>query len=439
MAFKSATYTGFKPKWKQDPDFAPPAKRSRPDFTPKRRGSYGIPSTGPKMAPRGPKTITLSKTEYQWTDPVQPGWRAAKAAMYAARIAKFAGKANPYVSALSYAWDAYSWSQELADPEWGQTRKGGIDLSNWTQCCDAGIQPLEMYSIIRSRPSAGQWSGVEAMPCSYGPLNCGLGGQVPAGYISDMPVTLTPFASRTLFTLYLGPARSGGTRFQISQQYNMAWNGSAPFPFPMLSPLVQPLPWPNMRPFPDWRMESDTDPYRDPGLDPRVRARIPAYIEPALEVATNPYGNAGRRNPGRIAPHYQMPPLPGEKEDKRIIMKQLAGQTGVGPVFGAMTEALDVVDALYKSIPGAQPGPNYNEKLAFIAAHLDEIVWTDALWNFLRNELEDRVYAKLNRLVNKPFVKNGPAAKYWPFATGVGGRWTRPPAAPKIAVRVIGK
>lgn len=64
----------------------------------------------------------------------------------------------------------------------------------------------------------------------------------------------------------------------------------------------------------------------------------------------------------------------------------------------------------------------YNKKLVYVAKNLDRVVWSDALGNFLQDQLQDAIIAKVNRKVDSAVVGKGPAAKYWngPFGLARG-------------------
>lgn len=412
-----------KPRWKNPPSRY--RKPERPKRAPYRKGKYLNPE---RRGPR-PKVVQPKVVKPRIQSPRGMAPRSGGAVVPAVKpILKRALRVFPYGRIVSYAWDAYDFYNWTQGMEWGITAQGGLDMSGWVQCCDTGHRPLDSYYYTRARPSAGQWPNAQINPCAYFDPLCGLGGQVIHGPASALPIVMTPYASRTIFILRLGPRT--GTHMRFAQVWAKPHNGAVPLPLPAVAaPVVQPLPVYDFARFPDWDLDSRVE--SEPQAEPDLAGIVPPYVVPALQFAPdNPYRRAKRG--GDLAPHYQLPPKPNEKEEKKVIMKQLAGQTGVGPIFGAYTEALDAVDALYKAIPGAPEKMSYNGKLAYIAKHIGDVQWSDALWNFLKNELEDRAYAKLQRFVNSPVVKGGRAAKYWPFPTGNGGRWTRPPRIPAV-------
>lgn len=421
---KSATYFGFKPRWKQSPDFAPPAvRRPPPDFTPVRReynkrtpgGFKGAPPQGPRMSPGRlpPRTIDLSPKEYKWNDPVYPGYREAKRQLlqrqlqrfgktYGKALLKGAAKLNPYIRVASWALDAYDWMNQ--SEQWMAMKPGElIGFEGFYKYCD----------VPYSAPCGRAWRSSTTAGEGY----CNLGAQPYDWYQEDppdFPVNTRWIARGNHNCSVLAP------RMTLKEIWNRPKPAGGKKPVPIYAPGAA---WPMPMNYAPPRPMAQEYGRGLPREQPFPELNPPPYVEPALtfEPQTGSYGSAGRRNPGVLKPHYNARPWPGEKEDKRVIFKKSPGAP-LGEAFGAFTEALDALDALYKAIPGAPKRLSYNEKLVYVAKNIDRVEWSDALANFLEDQLKDAIIAKVNRKVDSAVVGKGPAAKYWngPFGLARG-------------------
>lgn len=332
---------------------------------------------------------------------------------------------NPYVRLASYLWDGYDFFNN--DPmEWMKTADGGLDMSGFTHCCTTGSEPEVWYRLVYDRPTAVKYAAAKLDPCGFDPVTypvlCGLNNQVQTGPWPQA-LTITGYASRTVVTLYTGPSRFAGARMMLQTAYRMTLDDATPYTIPLEQPMVQPLPALSRPPAPvieDYF--GGPEPVADPQLDqPPGR---PPYEVPALEFSA-----ANGRRGGEVRPHYNTPPPRHVHERKRVVVKRGPGAAIAGPAFGAVTEGLDLVDALWWSLPGGSrdgnminpshrtPYATYPEKLVDIAEGLDFIDWNEALVNFIANEVGDRVGAAISRKVNQPYVK-GPASQYWVRPTG---------------------
>lgn len=420
---RQGTYFGFKPQWKQAreaPNYGPIAPRK--GWTDLRDGNP------PRMRPgrHGPRTIhlerptiTLDKTEYSWVEADRQKLRNSdfmKAQRWArlAAIARFGTKTalrlNPYVRAASYLWDAYEFYRE-AD-EWAQTRAAGYDFTGWEKCCETSPPPYAKYRQVGGPTYV---AAPPAVPCAV-QSNCGLGLQVPTGDIGAAITFNVPSGSTGWYleTVFLGISQSAGTRMRLDQKWTRlvprrpgGYVDTTPYNSPVVVPVA-------MRLRPPRPLISEKGPviFPEPWDEPVTRHK--PYAEPALQFDSDGAHGA----PPKVKLHYREPPEPDVQERKRLVVKRSVGAFA-GAAFGAVTEALDIVDALYKALPKNRRDRHatYQDKLIAIAQHLDEIAWTDALINFIENELKDRLHAKIGKIVNKPYV-NGPAQKYWVRPTG---------------------
>lgn len=182
---------------------------------------------------------------------------------------------------------------------------------------------------------------------------------------------------------------------------------------PQSSARKAPLSWPWLD-----RIESDAVSYgetrRNSPLQPNVPL-LPPYEVPQLGSVTI---TATAINAVAGGGHQKRPPRSDERERKfrmgnsalRIVMGVLSG----------LTEAGDLIDAIYKSIPAKGTARRWKgrdgkwreaaitpqDKLAFIMFNWDKIDLGDALWNIAENELEDRAFGTLGNLLKNTYQGN---------------------------------
>lgn len=115
---------------------------------------------------------------------------------------------------------------------------------------------------------------------------------------------------------------------------------------------------------------------------------------------------AGGRSPPPPRVHLNTPPRYGEKERKAKVPRALAIALNIG---GKLTEAADVVDALYDALPRHVKlkfrNTNYllqsatpQAKLAVLIEHYDKIDLEDALVGLAENQIEDYVLGRVGQL-----------------------------------------
>ena len=181
----------------------------------------------------------------------------------------------------------------------------------------------------------------------------------------------------------------------------------APAPGPSPSPRPGPEPMPRPQPVPQPRPVPQPEPYTPP-ID----------LEEA-DASPNPDGGWDRRPPT----HRQTRP------PKRVRERKLILRTGLGKIYGGITEAVDAIDAVYYAIPARY---RRNErtpqaKLAAIYRNVDRLDYDKALRDYLVAQAIDMVVGKTNRLVNDAYFKAymktgqiGPAVGPG-YGPGIGG------------------
>jgi len=154
----------------------------------------------------------------------------------------------------------------------------------------------------------------------------------------------------------------------------------------------------------------EPDPGR-PRLDPRLRDPILMPIgadepqpkpQPALPRPLNPFRDpieqpTSGEGPGRFSAQYPEPvrysrPPPRTREKKL----RYQGPKWVLDVIFELTEAIDLVEVVYKSIPGAPRGLRVPAKLQYIYDHVQEIDSRQLIINFLANQLEDLLIGRMS-------------------------------------------
>lgn len=176
-------------------------------------------------------------------------------------------------------------------------------------------------------------------------------------------------------------------------------------------PVPQPIPW-------------SVIPYvSNPGNWPQYReggnygVPAPTYTSPPWEIVidipvspggpgTNPGGSPDpgtNPNPGgqpvtpvRTNPRHipRSRPPRGDKE-KKTRAKNAAVLGFIGGSLGALSEANDVIDALYEALPREyQSGGNFVDRAHDVLEHFDHIDAAQAIQNLVLNELEDRAIGR---------------------------------------------
>lgn len=194
--------------------------------------------------------------------------------------------------------------------------------------------------------------------------------------------------------LYGDPAAEDGTWSETAgAALNQPIAAYIPSVNPMATPIKQPAPNP------------EAVPYREiPGRVPNPelvnqyetgpRPVTPPFYAPPPALAFSPGAV-----PGAVPPAGRRPPRRGEKEKKLRF-----GHTAVWRIFSfamnLFTESQDFIRAIWKALPDEyRAAGRYDTvtQLEQIFEHFDQIVWTEAVWNVIANQIEDWIIGKMNR------------------------------------------
>lgn len=175
------------------------------------------------------------------------------------------------------------------------------------------------------------------------------------------------------------------------------WNS-----YPVVAPAIAPEPWPV------WLVPYRQDsPLRETGPKPRARPE-PSPSPYPLEVADGSAGpsfvvEVGPQGvSGRLAPPVFVPRGPRRNERKGMLAldKKSLGLR----VFSDMTEAFDVISAIYEAIPEDVRGKRRRSptnKVAFIFTHWRDVDVENAIVNLIKNEIEDRLIGAAGKQLSK--------------------------------------
>jgi len=419
MVKRTATYFGFKPRWKQSPDNQVPARRTTShDFEPVRRrsGPPGI-TAGPKMQPR--QTIIDLKKGVDYFEMHAPKprqeWVRAKQLLAAMqrnktlqRLAKFGTKAHPYLKAINYALDAYDWWNE--NTVWADSGlpTGIVGFQGFTKTCD-----MTPYAAPLGIGWDNHWFNITTPP------HCGLGGQVPSHAQEAWPseTGLIDTIYRGPITLYIAPNHY---RYQIREAWQRPaskWNGSAfPTPIPVYAtPKAWPMPT-TLAP-PDPLVSEKTSPLPPPQW--LTKPSTKPYEVPATSIDLGPPGYPPGRPVITHEPHKLVPPNARTRERKMLIVKRAPLVAAVGAAYGFLTEVGDIIDAVHKALPKKfQRGRNMKDKARDIIIHWKHIDPYAAAYNIAADQLQDFVIAKASKAADR--INQSP---YWdrPVGPDAGG------------------
>lgn len=169
-----------------------------------------------------------------------------------------------------------------------------------------------------------------------------------------------------------------------------------PIPYPNPVPVPKPGTVPAPAPTP-----GTPNPQPDPTL-PGTTPSLPGYISPApaTGVEVRPGEKPAPYNPPQG--HVRSPPRPREKEKKVRIP---AAISAIMKGFGIITETLDMIDVVYKSIPcqdryfaGLIGNKNIKpwDKAEFISRFPELIDERELIRNYAKNQFEDAYYGLMS-------------------------------------------
>lgn len=182
-------------------------------------------------------------------------------------------------------------------------------------------------------------------------------------------------------------------------------------------------------------------PQRQPGTRPRRprpapgEAAVPrptVYPKPSIttptpgtpvdaDVVASPGGGAVYVRPST---HRSATPPRGVRERKATIA---GGTRAVTVVYGAVTEAKDVIEAVWQALPRSSrtPGANVTQMTQDLWRHYDEIDVSTAVQNLIYNQAIDAVIGKANKVGLKRWQQDLPAWWRSPRGPAMGSRYTQ--------------
>lgn len=347
------------------------------------------------------------------------------------------------------------------------------DMTGWTQICNDGYDPGKGPAYVNTGVFA---PGLSCDRSAVDPPAGEFGETVEQGSDAWPPSAINMRWFAIGQNNDIGPNKRMGR----NEQWERTDGLRDPVPFVEAVPGRKPL-WRPVEPRPvpfGWRPEFDKPgkPYGFP--DPTPFRLIPQWREspaPAPEKTTKPSPGPERApivNPGPVPgkqievtpetkPEHELQPPPphrpvrereGKERKWRVPMNHPLQQ-----FWGTLTEAGDLIDALYDALPcearggkrikvaaggggGRVPGvptatfsfkgkgpktvevcafaPKLlmHEKVELILRNLDKIDMTEAFKNVIANQIEDFVLGKAGKLANDAVVKSG----YWTSPMGIG-------------------
>lgn len=368
-----------------------------------------------------PKTITLDKTEYSWIqEEKRKAWNSeyskAQRALRLWRIGqfatKFATKINPYTRAFSYAWDAYDWWTHDKD-KWMQSSPGGYDLvsEGFTLCCQSGSPPYQKFRRVGGPSNT---LGNPPKPICTLQSNCGTTLQTVTGaWGQPLPLNIPNPTSKGyyLVTYYFGIEQQSGTRMRFDEKWQKIFllpNSQTEIQYKPLRYAPQPATFAPPEP-----MISIGG--RLPLEQPYAPPYAPPYTQPVSEISFG--GGGGRGMRVKTVPHENLRPWRNKPEKKMVVWK-----TGPGPAvakgLNALTEALDVLESVWKALPERYRTRNATpqDMAKDVYKHWKKIVIADAIDNIARDQLQDYALGRMNKAANQ-ITKHD----YWRSPTGPTG------------------
>lgn len=432
-------------------------KETSPERVPSPRPQAPPPDYNPRpIVPREPPR-TVPKA-----DPFQPlEQRAGRIGFPALEVAlKVGGKLLdwwPFIELLPFTLPAFLVKKGQAQVV--------FDSPYWTKCFDNGLGPKTVYHQQQN-------AGGNAL-CSMG----GLDGQVPDGPIENYVPGYFIGGNGYVYPngVEFGRQSIGGTRMSFDEVWSYynpngavggfpASDPSWPQQLPRLAktpgaviapvvqspvgahdamqhPIFQPfqvtqpylgtlgLPTPNRDP-----LESSSGSYDPPDTEeesekkrrrwPRPRPDIKPYQVPATVVVVSVPRGGG--DPVLVSvpngTHDNLPPGSGVHERKARAKVGLALGSALH-VLGSLTEAGDLIDAVYKSIPAnkttkrrwkgrdgkwREAAISPQGKMAYIYGHYKDIVIRDAIFNGIENHFEDKFLGGLGNKLKSTYGTTNP-------------------------------
>jgi len=386
-----------KPKWSNPPSRYKKPKKGRPRWDPsKKPGKKYMKPHVPK--PRPSKAVPPQTQPY-----VAPATNPFRALNWVTRFAKIGYRISPHLRAVGYAWDAVSYFEG----GWYRTAEKFTPAPGYS--CYSYAPALDNPSVACNN---GYWWGTFAYAGSG--TNCNTwhyGAQALPG--------------KNLYSrgFMRGPLLGGIYGCQ-RVNYAHVWIYPSGMPDAAKAPKVVPS---FVTPLPNYNFDRFGDPLPEPQAEPEMAPILPMrpYEVPAMEY------DPERSPPVEIVRHIQGRDFPGSPTKKRVVIKGGPVARVAGAVFGNATEGLDLANALWEALPKEKRTPyaSQKQKVQDVWKHLDDVNWYDAGLNVALQQASDFIIGKLNKKAIAPYIKNGPAAKYWVRPTGPAAgssRWGMP-------------
>lgn len=381
--------TPAKPKWTNPPSrYRKPEKPKRPKYV------YPSKKWVRETRRAKPKGMVPKRLMKSFIPIIKPAIR---------QVARL----NPYYRLVSYAWDAYDGYNASGD-EWAVTKPAGyrLDEEGFVLCCESSPPP---YAKVRRVGGPANSPANPPDPICTLQTACGVQLQVPTWDYGTILLPQVPAggSGTYLVTYYFGIAQQNGARMRFDQKWQKLYARPGTYPdIPMKPARVAPMPMEHFAPYPELKPEplDWPDLKREPPLMP--------YEVPAREY--DPRG----RGSWIPAKHQQLPPPKHVHEKKLVIIKKGPIASAAGGLFGATTEAMDLINSLYDALPEDRKikgvPATQERKIRFVMRNLHAIDWAKAVENIAWDTIQDFGLAEIAQAANKPTVKN----PYWVGPTG---------------------
>lgn len=112
-------------------------------------------------------------------------------------------------------------------------------------------------------------------------------------------------------------------------------------------------------------------------------------------------------------------------KEKKATLKGAHGALGV--VYGKLTEADDIIDAVYEALPKKyrKPFASRAEKLARLYRYADKIDMSDAMYNLVKAQALDYAIGKSSQIGAQKWRESLPKGWDSPRGPGTGSRFTQ--------------
>lgn len=324
-------------------------------------------------------------------------------------LGKAAGK---FTRAYGFAYAITEWAK------WGPGNDNDYDLTGWTVQCNTNYAAGETHRGIGMSPAQPGWPSVSGCTCGVGcsnSINWNWGAPIPAG------TTFVQRGGRNTPYVRGAPAPEGTRNMDIRKRHTFP--GGSPSPIPLTSNKPG-------RPLPTVTEYRSEDREKEYGRNDFER-RTYGYNRRQRFGRTWRRGKSWWDNPGekgKIPPHKEIPPPPGDNE-----VKVKVPYGALGRLYGGLTEFKDALDCMSKAqdewrrygrlwtrVKDPCKGLPLHAKALCVFQHLDRTDWVAAVECFAQNQLTDKVIGKLSSKVDDN-IRKSPYASERPGGYGRGG------------------